>query len=296
MQHQTLVSINGKITPSHLAQISIFDRGFLFGDSIYEATLFKNNVALFWQEHIKRLYNSAALIKMPLNIQVTRIEQWIEELAKNFTSTQGYLRLVVTRGEGAVNLNPNSFTENNVLLYLAPLHIPQEWYQNGQKFFISTFERNSIKSLNPQAKTGNYLNSQLALMEGKSQGYDDSLLINAQGFITEGTTNNFWFIQGNTIYTPDPNQGLLKGITRDKILDIIKTLGLNIKIGAWTIDQAIKADEAFITSSTKGVVPVVKLSQWDIGKGIPGQTTLNIRNAYEAKVDLYFKMQQWKSH
>ncbi len=294
MQNQTLVSINGKIVSAAQAHISVFDRGFLFGDSIYEATLLKNHVPLFWQEHVKRLYNSAKLIGMPLHLRIAQIECWIEQLFPFFSTSKGYLRLVVTRGEGPVNLNPTAVGENNVVIYLAPLHYPEEWYQKGLKFFISSVERNSLKSLNPKAKTGNYLNSQLALMEGKNHGYDDALLINAKGFITEGTTNNFWFIQGQTIYTPDSNQGLLEGITRDKLFSIIKELGLNIKIGAWTIEQALKADEAFITSSTKGVVPVVKLSQWDIGTGHPGLITQQLRQNYEKMVDEYCNTNKWK--
>lgn len=295
MIEQTLVSINGIIMNPLSAQISVFDRGFLFGDSIYEATLFKKGVPLFWQEHIHRLEQSATLLQMSINIDLKKIEQWIEELALNFQHPQGLLRLVITRGEGVVNLAPLKHYRNNLVLFLAPLNYPQEWYQKGLKYFISTIERNSIKALNPKAKTGNYLNSQLALMEGKNHGYDDSLLINAKGFITEGTTNNFWFIQNKTIFTAANNQGILEGITRDKIFQLVHDLGFKLQLGSWTIEQALKAEEAFMTSATKGVVPIVQLSQWKIGQGTPGPITQQLHQAYEKMVDHYFTNGQWKS-
>lgn len=295
MIEQTLVSINGVMTNSLDAKISVFDRGFLFGDSIYEATLFKKGVPLFWQEHLRRLEQSANLIQMPLTRSFKEIEQWIEQFSLPFQHPQGLLRLIVTRGEGAVNLSPHKQHKNNIVLFLAPLNYPQEWYLKGLKYFISTIERNSIKALNPKAKTGNYLNSQLALMEGKNQGYDDSLLINAQGFITEGTTNNFWFVKNKTIYTAANNQGILEGITRDKIFQIIHDLGFQLCLGSWTIEQALKADEAFMTSATKGVVPIVQLSQWKIGQGIPGAITQQLYLAYEQVVEKYFNSAHWKS-
>lgn len=291
----TLVSINGIFTDSKRAQISVFDRGFLFGDSIYEATLLKSGVPLFWQEHLERLYQSAGLIQMPLTTQPKIIEKWIELLTQHFKHPQGLLRLIITRGEGNVNINPSGIMENNIVIFLAPLNYPKDWYEKGLRYFISTIERNSVKALNPKAKTGNYLNSQLALMEGKKLGFDDSLMINAQGFITEGTTNNFWFIKDQTVYTADHHQGILEGITRDKIFQLIKQLGLKIKLGAWTIDQALKADEAFMTSATKGVVPIVQLSQWVIGCGTPGPLTGKLHTAYEKLVEDYIQNAQWKS-
>jgi branched-chain amino acid aminotransferase len=294
MKNQTLISINGKITSPEQAMISVFDRGFLFGDSIYEATLLKNSTPLFWQDHIHRLHNSANLIGLPLNFNLKQIEKWIEQLISEFKHPLGYLRLVITRGEGPVNLAPHFDIKNNIVIYLSPLNYPEEWYTKGLKFFISSYERNSIKALNPKAKTGNYLNSQLALMEGKSKGFDDALLINAKGFITEGTTNNFWFIKNNSVYTSDSNQGLLEGITRNKIFEIVKDLGLQLQVGAWSIEQVLTANESFMTSSTKGVVPIVQLSQWKVGDGKPGTITQKIRSSYESLVDEYCSKNNWK--
>jgi branched-chain amino acid aminotransferase len=294
MEH-TLVSINGNLVNSSNAHISVFDRGFLFGDSIYEATMLKDGIPIFWQEHMMRLYKSANLIHLPLSINPKTLEKWIEQLIGNFKHPQGLLRLVITRGEGAVNIYPSHQTQNNIVLYLAPLKYPKTWYDIGLKYFISSIERNSIKALNPKAKTGNYLNSQLALMEAKKSCFDDSLMINANGYITEGTTNNFWFVKGDTIFTADSQQGILEGITRDKIINLIHQLGYKLQLGAWRIDQALKADEAFMTSATKGVVPIVALSQWKIGSGLPGVITKNLHTEYEKLVADYIQKAQWKS-
>lgn len=295
VSNQTIVSINGQVLDSSNAKISVFDRSFLFGDSIYEATLLKNNVPLFWQEHMQRLFQSAQLIHMPINIDPKEIERWIADLIKHFKSPMGLLRLVITRGEGAVNLYPPTNIKNNVVIYLVPLNYPKEWYEKGLKYHIATVERNPIKSLNPKAKTGNYLNSQLALMDGKSKGYDDALMINSSGHITEGTTNNFWFVKDKKIYTADSNQGILEGITRHKVFQLIQKNGFTLQEGAWTVEQALKADEAFMTSATKGIVPVVQLSQWKIAQGVPGPITKKLHSIYEQFVDQYVINNNWKS-
>jgi branched-chain amino acid aminotransferase len=295
MNEQTLVSINGIIKNPQNAFISVFDRSFLFGDSIYEATLFKEGVPLFWQEHMERLHQSAEILKMPITISDQTLQGWIENLGKHFHHPQGLLRLVITRGEGAVNLNPSVINvSNNVVLFLVPLNYPPEWYTKGLRFGISSYERNSTKSLTPLAKTGNYLNSQLSLMEAKSSGHDDAIMINAKGFITEGTTNNFWFVKNKTVFTADENQGILKGITRHKVFECLAELQIPVQTGAWTLEQAIKADEAFMTSATKGIIPIVQLGQWSVGNNSPGELTKKLHTAYEIKVSSYIKSKNWK--
>lgn len=295
MIDQTLVSINGNIKDAKNATLSVFDRSFLFGDSIYEATLVKKNIPLFWQDHLERLKESARLIALPLTYKNETINSWIESLLKHFKHPQGLLRLVITRGEGPVNLNPSSIAcENNVIIFIAPLSYPNEWYEVGLKYAVSTYERNSLKSISPFAKTGNYLNSQLSLMEAKNNGYDDALMLNSKGFITEGTTNNFWYIKNGCIFTSNENQGILKGITRKKIFETLNNLNINFQVGAWTLEQVISADEAFMTSATKGVVPIYQVGQWTISDGKPGKLTNKIRTYYEHLVDEYIQKSSWK--
>lgn len=295
MIDQTLVSINGIIKDSKNAMISVFDRSFLFGDSIYEATLVKNKVPLFWKEHLTRLHESARLISMPLLVRDETINQWIEKLINHFHHPQGLLRLVLTRGEGPVNLNPASASvHNNVVIFLAPLSYPQEWYEIGLKYGISSYERNSLKSTTPLAKTGNYLNSQLSLMEAKKLGYDDAIMLNAKGFITEGTTNNIWFIKGGKVFTADDTQGILKGITRIKIMECLDNLNIMLNIGAWSLENLVAADEVFMTSATKGVVPIIQVGPWKIADGKPGELTNLIRNSYEKLVNDYVQNSTWK--
>lgn len=286
---QGSISINGHIMSPNQAMVSAYDRGFLFGDSIYEATLAKNGIPIFWSEHCHRLFRSAELIHLNITTPLSMMNRWVHELLRYRPYEQSYLRLVITRGTGAVNLAPPEHYANTVVIYNSPLNYPPEWFEQGVAFAVSGYQRNSLKALNPQAKTGNYLNNQLALQDSKRQGFHDALMLNEQGFVTEGTTNNFWMIKDGVVITPDQRHGLLLGITRQKIFSICEELKIPAQESHLTLDQILKADECFYTSATKGIVPITRVDQWKIGTGLPGALTQKLRAYYEIKVAEYIK-------
>ncbi|MDH4466434.1 MAG: aminotransferase class IV [Bacteriovoracaceae bacterium] len=294
--HDYLVSVNGNIMNASDAKVSIMDRGFLFGDSVYDVFFCYKKMPVFFYEHLDRLYQSAQRIDLPMNFDRKQLIYSIKELVAKNPFEESFMRIVVTRGENEMGLAPQSYHEvqNTIVLYLKKFHMPTEWMSEGVDFKISTFERNSKKAMDPMNKTGNYLNSQLALNEAKKENYHDAIMLNAKGEITEGTTNNFWIVQQNgNVVTPDLKSGLLRGITREKIFEIAKALNISIEEKILYPSDIESASESFYTSATKGIVPITKINHLPIGSGKPGNITKQLMKGYEDLVQKYIRSFSW---
>lgn len=253
----TTVNINGNIVSDKDANISIFDRGFLFGDSVYEVSYSQNKSILFWSEHLKRLRNSATLLNMNLTYTNEYITNEVLRTLEKSKLKDAYFRIIITRGCSEISLNPNIATHNNLIVIVMPKPIHQEhMYTEGVELLLSNIHRNSIKSTNPNAKSGNYLNNVMAINEAKNCGVYDSIMVNAQGELTEGTSFNLWLVKKDKILTPRPNSGLLLGITRDKIINFKSIDNFNIEEQVLYPKDLSISQEMFITSATRGVMPV----------------------------------------
>jgi branched-chain amino acid aminotransferase len=220
----------------------------------------------------------------------------ISEIKKTLTllaAPDAYFRLIITRGEGDIGLDPTLAKRSNlVIIARAFRNNPEWWYEKGVNLIIPNIERNAKRSTDPNIKSGNYLNNVLAYMEAKKLGAYDALMLNAQGHVTEGTTNNIWFVCNNELYTPDLSVGLLKGITREMILHLTQQLGLKVSQGAYTVEKLKTASEAFLTSSTREIVPVVKIDDWSVGDGKPGAITKKVHQAYRQFVQAHLRANQ----
>ncbi|MEX0799346.1 MAG: aminotransferase class IV [Bacteriovoracaceae bacterium] len=253
------ININGKIWDKENAKISVFDRGFLYGDSIYEATYSQKRTFVFLDEHLDRLWNSAALIGMEIQISRLELAKRILETAKASNLDEVFVRVVITRGETELILNPENSAQN-VVIYVKPnIQYPQSFYEKGFSLSLVGRPRNDRRSLDPNAKSGNYLNNILAIQEAKKTGADDAIMANTQGEVTEGTTFNVWMVRDGEVFTPHHDSGLLKGITRDKVMDVCAQLKVPFHETSLTAADLSSAQELFITSSTKGIMPVYKL-------------------------------------
>lgn len=261
MNNQTTININGKITPKEDAKISIFDRGFLFGDSIYEVTYTTERAILFVNEHLDRLYQSANLIQMNMNLSREKIIKEVLKTLKAANIDNAYIRIIVTRGESEISLDPTQTEQNNFIIIVKPRPIySDELYSKGISLKIVSVLRNDAKAINPSAKSGNYLNNIMALKEAKDYGYDDALMMNKEDYLTEGTTFNIWMIKDNCLYTPPVESGLLEGITREKVINLCNDNKLALELKNITEHEILSADEVFITSSTRGIMPVFKIN------------------------------------
>ncbi len=256
----TTININGKIVKDEDAQISVFDRGFLFGDSIYEVSYTKDRALLFWPEHLQRLLNSARLLNIELDYTEEEITKQVLETLRISNISDAYFRVIITRGCSEINLNPNIATHNNLIIIVKPKPVySHKMYSDGIELLLSSVHRNSSKSTDPNAKSGNYLNSVMAIDEAKAKGIYDSVMVNSEGQLTEGTSFNLWLIKDNKIITPKKGSGLLLGITRAKILSFKKLNEYQILDEILLPEDLNSSQEMFITSSTRGVMPVKRI-------------------------------------
>jgi branched-chain amino acid aminotransferase len=276
------VNVNGVIIPPTEASISIFDRGFLYGDSIYEVTYSENGSLIFFEEHLDRLFNSAALLNMELYLSR---EQIVSEAIKTLTYSKlerAYIRIIVTRGETQIGLDPSKSFKNNFVIIVKPQikHAPSI-YENGLKVCIASVLRNDINAIDPNVKSGNYLNNVMAISEAKEKGFDDAIMVNRNGELTEGTTFNLWMVSNGVIYTPPKESGLLKGITRSKVIELCNENKLPLRVESFGVDEILNCDEAFITSSTKGIMHIKQINQNILGSSLEDwPVTIRLKKLY----------------
>ncbi|MGY8761348.1 MAG: aminotransferase class IV [Nitrospinaceae bacterium] len=276
----TKINFNGEIHDE--LNISVMDHGFLFGDSVYEVVSTLNSKLCFLDEHLDRLYNSAEAISLKIPCD----KEWFREQLNNTLLAAGnkesYVRIIVTRGVGEINIDPSSCEHPNVILMVMDVtEYPKSCYEKGIQVALVSIKRNPRDALNPNVKTGNYLNNVLAKMEADKLGAQDAVMVNPWGFLTEGTTSNLFFVREGHILTPSLDCGILSGITRLLVIELAKENGFHVEEGKWPGEELSTADEIFLTGTLKKVMPVSHLDGRPVGSGKPGPITLNLLRLYE---------------
>ncbi len=279
-----VISINGQICSQEDAKVSVFDRGFLYGDSVYEVTEVRNGKIGFLKEHLARLENSALKMHMILQNTHKEFEDLIKEVSTKLHEAgheRCYIRVIVTRGEGEITLDPKAAQKQNVIIIGKELaENPTSWYDDGVEVIISSTLRNPVKSMDPNIKSGNYLNNILAYNEAREAGYFDAVMLNQDGNVTECTTSNIWIVKDGVFKTPPIAAGLLKGITRENVIKILAAHKIPFEEANISGSELKDADECFLTSSTKYLVPIVKVDHSSIGNGKPGVKTLQVLDIF----------------
>jgi branched-chain amino acid aminotransferase len=287
---KTLVNINGEIFPAAKAQISVFDRGFLFGDSVYEVLRTYQHIPFLVDEHLKRLWFSAQGLNMPIKISPEELKGQIQKTIQAMEATDLYLRIILTRGEGAVGLDPVlAEGPNNLIIICQPkTPNPSWWYEQGVPLtFVSTQEV-GIRKDNANIKSGNYQANMLAHIKAREKGVYDAIMVNPQDEVTEGPTFNVWMCKDGVVFTPPLEVGILEGITRQKILQLLPGK-LPLEEDIFSPQDLLVADECFITSSTREVVPVRSIDDHPIGTGTPGPLTKQVLQIYRDFINEYLK-------
>lgn len=280
-----IVSINGTLMDPSEATISVFDRGFLYGDSIYEVTLTYDKKPSFMDEHLDRLEHSANSLMMKLQFSRERIKEEIQKCIDAVDSKRLYIRLIITRGCGAIGLDPNLADEQNFIILCKDLpNYPVEWYENGVDLVVADVRRNPKKAIDPSIKSGNYLNNVMAMAQAQQKGAYDAVMLNFHGQVTEATTSNIWLVKNKVLMTPPITSGLLGGITRKALLSIAEEQNMAFEEVNFTVAELKAADEVFLSSSTKELVPVAKIDGSPIGTGKPGEMTKKLHQLYLEKV------------
>lgn len=268
------IYIDGEFFDRENAKISVFDHGLLYGDGIFEGIRFYNSRVFRLDEHIKRLYNSAQAILLDIGMsKEDLIEATLETIRQNGL-TDGYIRLVVTRGDGSLGLNPFLCPKASVIIIVSTIQLySEEKYANGLTMATCSTRRTTPASLSPAVKSLNYLNNVMAKVEALNAGAEEGLMLNEQGYVAECTGDNVFVIKDGKISTPPVSAGALDGITRQVMFEIGEALGTPIEEKNLTRYEIYTADEIFLTGTAAEVIAAVAIDRRTIGTGKPGPIT-----------------------
>lgn len=276
------VHIAGRVCPPEEAKISVFDRGFLYGDSVYETigTTYGRLFAL--SDHLVRLERSARRIGLRVPPRA-EIERAIAETVAAAGNAESRVRVILTRGAGKLDLDPAAVDDTQLVVIVFPLGAPSpEMYQNGVSVAVVSVHRNSPRAIDPAVKSGNYLNNVLALGEARRRsGAYEAVLCAADGSVAEGSTSNIFVVVGGEIRTPGLDVGILDGITRAKVLELCRANAIPLRETRISPEDLRGADEVFITSATRGALPVTTVDEVPVGDGRPGPVTRKVMALYQ---------------
>ena len=283
------IYINGTITGPAEAKLPALDRGFLFGDSVYEVLWRHGGVLIQAQDHLNRLRRSAALLYMDLPYRDDEFIRAIEDTASAAGMTsedEAYVRLVVSRGSGPCTIDITTAPTRRLMVVVQEAQRPSERaIRRGLHARLVSRKRMPTAALAPAAKTGNYLNSVLALHEAHREGADDAIFTTMDGHVAEASTSNVYWWLGDTLYTPSLDCGILEGTTRVRLLSLCRDADIPVAEVAAPPRALQDAGEIFLCSSIRGVMPVTTLDGVAVGTGEAGPRTLDMVGRFEAAAD-----------
>jgi branched-chain amino acid aminotransferase len=268
------IYIDGGFYSESEAKISVFDHGLLYGDGVFEGIRFYNGKVFRLEEHMDRLYKSAAAIGLSIPLDSSALTEALLETVRRNELTDGYIRLVVTRGKGDLGLSPWNCPKPTIIIIAAKITLyPQESYEKGLKVVTCATRRIAHGALSPMVKSLNYLNNIMAKIEASHAGAGEGLMLNEQGLVAECTGDNIFVVSGGKITTPPISSGALAGVTRAVAIQIAGELGLEVSEPQMTRYDIYTADECFLTGTAAEIIPAVELDNRPIGNGKPGPIT-----------------------
>ena len=274
-----LCNLNGVLVPEEKAVVPVLDRGFLFGDSIYEVAETIGGVPFALPEHLERLHASADSLLMRLAFDDRTLSVRIKETLAAAKNPESYVRIIVSRGVGTAPNIDVAYAQGPCTVVIMVRPRPNLGVGEGHLAFVSRL-RNDRRALDPASKTGNYLNNLLGLIEAKNSGAQDAIFLNSAGYVTESSTSNIWMAKDGAVFTPPLHSGILAGVTRKLIFDCCKQIGMRCEERDITRQQLLRAPEVFLSSTLKHVYPITKIDDQPIGKGQAGTTTLKLAEAF----------------
>jgi branched-chain amino acid aminotransferase len=268
------IFIDGTLHAREDAKVSVFDHGLLYGDGVFEGIRFYNGRVFELKKHIDRLFDSAKSIMLTLPMSKEEVMEATLETIRANELRDGYIRLLVTRGEGNLGLSPFSCPKASVIIIAAAIQLYNpELYEHGLEVVTCGTRRTAPAALTPAVKSLNYLNNVMAKLEALHAGAGEGLMLNEQGYVAECTGDNVFIIKNGTVFTPPVSAGSLDGITRGVVFDIAHELGVPIVERDLIRHDIYVADEFFLTGTAAEVIPAVLLDKRPIGNGEPGPIT-----------------------
>ncbi len=290
-----IVSIDGELTAPERATVSIYDRGFLYGDAVFEVLRTYGGVPFALAEHVARLRRSAGRVKMHLPVADSVVMREVMIALAEAGEGEHYARIMLTRGCGPLGLDIDLATHPLRVILVEPVHSPaQAMYAEGVQLITVCVERAVDGTAAAGSKVTNYLASMLALHEAKARGAAEALIVDARGNVIEGASSNLFIVRYGRLCTPPESAGILAGITRAHLLIVAAELSIPVDLVLLTPAELLAADEVFVTSSIREVLPGVVVDGHRIGKGVPGTVTRLLHTAFRRRVGITAKM-PWES-
>jgi branched-chain amino acid aminotransferase len=278
------VYMDGQIRAPEAAMVSVFDRGFLFGDSVYETIALLDRRLIFLPEHLDRLERSATRIYMDLPPR-EQVERAIRETIAAAEEKDARIRVMVTRGVGSIDLDPATATSPRLIVIVQPLGAPTaEVLESGVSVAVVRVSRLAATGVDPAVKSGNYLGSVLAIAEARRRlpGVNEAILCSSSGSITEGATSNVFVVECGKLETPAIEIGILDGVTRGKVLELARGAGIPAREVPFLAPESLRAaEEVFLTSAVRGILPVTTVDGARVGNGRPGPVTRQLSMLYQ---------------
>ncbi len=277
------IYLNGRMVPEKSARISVFDHGLLYGDGVFEGIRAYHGRVFMLDAHIDRLFDSAKAIALVPPMSRAAMAAAVVKTCKANRVKDGYIRLVVTRGVGTLGLNPYTCKNPQVFIIAGSIQLyPKELYENGMSVNTVGTLRNHAEALNPRIKSLNYLNNIMAKIEAINTGVQECILLNPQGYVAEASGDNIFALRGDTLVTPPPWCGALRGITRDVVISLGRQEGLTVKEDVLTRYDLYTADEVFLTGTAAEIIGVSTIDRRPIGDGKPGPVTRRLVEMFHA--------------
>jgi branched-chain amino acid aminotransferase len=283
------VNVNGRVFDQEHAVVSVFDHGFLYGEGVYETLRTFNGQPFLFDRHMQRLRNSAGMLQLtgPL------VDEELKRRCRDTMDAAGlgrgpeneaYIRILLTRGIGELSYDPGACPVPSVIVIVKPqIDPPAHAYEQGVTLALVDVVRNHPGSVNPLIKSNNLLNNALAMQEAARRGAFEGIMRNFRGELAECTTSNLFLVSDGVALTPPLASGLLPGITRAFLFEVGEEAGITVREAVLRDDDLMNADEVFITSTTRGVVPATRIDNRVVGSGAPGPVTRALGLAYNRK-------------
>jgi len=285
--------VNGRICSEQDATISVFDHGFLYGEGVYEVVRTYGGALFLVDRHFRRLRASASMITLDVGMTDGALEGIVLETIAAFRAGGGgdaggrevLARILVTRGIGEMSYDPSKSPHPSLVVIVKPLvPPPASAYERGVAVALVSVVRNHPASVDPRIKSNNLLNNVLAMQEALRRGpYFEAILRNFRGELAECSQSNLFLVKDGAARTPALGAGLLAGITREFVEEVAVEVGIPTADTVLHDDDLFSADEAFLTSTSKEIVPIVRVDDRLIGSGRPGPITLRLLDAYRRK-------------
>jgi branched-chain amino acid aminotransferase len=284
-----VVNVNGRISSGEDAVVSVFDHGFLYGEGVYETLRTYNERPFLFDRHMRRLRNSSRMISLDVPLTDTDFAERIDQTVRAALTGRGsadewYIRVLITRGVGELTYDPAACPTPSVVIIVKPHVEPSaEMVERGVNVALVDIVRNHPDSVNPLIKSNNLLNNALAMQEAFKRGGFEGVMRNYRGELSECTQSNLFIVKDGVALTPPIDAGLLPGITREFLFEVGPEVGIAVRETVLRDPELLGADEAFLTSTTRELMPIVRVDDRPIRDGRPGPVTKTLRAAFRRK-------------